>query len=1039
MSMNDLQLWQLLQTKSDDDVVLALLEQLADLSLRERFPFFSRVRYLLESDRAAVRRAAIAVIAGGTGHETLEALVNALMDSDDSVRAAAVDALAYSVESDLPRLAHALFHPHADVRRAALGKIEGSAIGWYALFLCEDEAHAELARELVKTVRIEPEALPIIVELHRRGTLPLDDAVSLMLDMRVDQWLVDYPMHPSRSAALVESLRGQSVITGNDIFDDAFDLLVRQYLAEGARGRIVAWFRRLIDELLARQAHEEFDFLARRVWVSLRWVTDRHQWTAPVMEYAAVFDMATLADVSIPRPMRREAIRVLYEARSKLPRSESVVAELLSSDLARRPNGHLDLWAIGGLLFCVAKPYQVLMETFTQNQITAAFLADPEDSCSLFCLPDAKGEQRMKLVQHILKQRKSQADFIAALMVFAVNADGYEFLDKLKPVQAIALIDRIAGLMRKPEWKLASNKRRIAGRYLSRRLEKHLTTFLTTWLERDDLESDVLGLEVLANLAKESKSAEFAQEVLKLPLEKIVRLLTTIPFCPGFPYGHELVLATHLQAIDDEMVLAWVAERVPASTSPAREPTEPIASGTPLTATQAREITAASDKQLEHALLPALEQPRAGVASALSDRAPTAHPHVTACCALLGSIDPLVEVDAQFARYAGTEPESRLLGELDRSMVKTWETCVDIWTVGHAWLWRWEKHLFAFGELVATDVETLGDMLRLSHELVSVVLRDQIWRATCELLRVLRARENSRYLGLMKPELLEISISGLQTDVGEHAARIIMMFHANSMLSGLLGPHREFVDQISLDLVEAVREILEPWISSKGISAPFVARSVRTIIKPVEKAEIASSTNLEQLKQWCRSPSGGIVDEATLRLLDFGDEGQNCLVDVLAETPLVSGFAIVAESIALWQTGSSMERLRDVLDAEGNEPQRVFMLGLGLLERGESSYAARTLAATADSKAWFRAEDWHRLNAADIPFGLIVEACIVSPQPHAYKPAVNELLVHPTEDTGRQFNYADFSTVAWIVFRRCDMRQRNGSCLPGTNVVLRSS
>lgn len=1042
--MQDILLWQKLESEATDSTVLPHLEQLATNSLRDRFAFFAAIEYLHDTEQAALRRAALAVLAGASGHVAQKHIVRALSDSDAEVRKQAVASLKESVQSDHPRLAHALFHPLPDVRRYALTAIQDTNAAWYSLMLCEDAANANEAKQtaLGATHLFKQSLLPIIVGLAAKGSLTDLEAIELVFKIRTDQWAVAHSPKNARSHELVKriatdfevsdpkaSLEERIKLSGTDILDTVVELLFRNLESQNTISstelghasssptseQITEWFRRLLDDALQPGLIDAAHHFAYRVWASiLRATKSLGQWTPPALEWAAVCAEFVLSDTAIPRAQRRSAVGVLYQLRSRRRGLEAGIRKLLHSDLARRDNGHLDLWAIGGLLHRVDHPYRMLLDTFKETQITAAFLADPSDSAIMFSLPDSGGKDRVRLVNLIRGQRASETHLVTAILVFSLNSDGFDFLSNLEAKEAIGLVEQIHKLEVSGKWKLTDARRRTAARFIAPKLIRHLKDFIQRWFQLDQPHKNALGVEILGNLTAEFQGSDFAEMAATLSDTEIRKLIDVIPYCAGFPYGHEMALALKLQSSKDDAIAQWAIERVPAAhPEPSAEPLPDV--GSPLTPNEIKQIVAArSESQLQRALQPALENARSGVARALAGQAPPTSTSPAACCALLGCTDPLREVDVQFVRFCGAEPEVGDLNQVEAEMVAKWATKEkDVWLIGNAWLHRWERHLFAFGERAADQPETLIDVLRLSQALTSALLRQQIWEATLHLLQVYRARIMPRFLQLMTDDLLQTYIRELQSDIAVFAAKIIMMFHEHHGLCNKLTLHRDDVSQLSFDLAEEVRSILEPWISSAGVVSSSTARVLIGDLDEAERQEIRRCTDIPSLVERCRSKNSGAINESTLRLVELGDAGQQALADLLLELPLVAGYSFMAESISLWDHEPSLARLRTTLDDDirmatdsriprddgqrDQRPQRIFALGLAFVEQGDERYVDDVLAATAAEGNWFLGNDWSRLIRA-VLIERVNRTLVVSPQPHAYRHSVEYLLAQPHGD-----------------------------------------
>jgi len=134
-----------------EDEIVGWLEQLAELPLSDRWPWFARVLpWVSRSPR--LRVAALTALDGAVGLEARRAVVAALDDDDDAVRARAVRNMTAIGRADGHAWAHALYHARGDVRRAALSGLgEVDLPQWAMLPLLADEAAApEMERRLLE-------------------------------------------------------------------------------------------------------------------------------------------------------------------------------------------------------------------------------------------------------------------------------------------------------------------------------------------------------------------------------------------------------------------------------------------------------------------------------------------------------------------------------------------------------------------------------------------------------------------------------------------------------------------------------------------------------------------------------------------------------------------------------------------------------------------------------------------------------------------------------------------------------------------------
>src|SRR5947209_6843935 len=115
-----------------------------------------------------------------------------------------------------------------------------------------------------------------------------------------------------------------------------------------------------------------------------------------------------------------------------------------------------------------------------------------------------------------------------------------------------------------------------------------------------------------------------------------------------------------------------------------------------LSAAEAEAITAADPLDLDAAVACCVGQPRAGLCAALAARTAPPVPSVPVCVALLGAFDPIERVAEQLVRFAGDG--AAFLEQLEGSVVQHWGSAQKLPIQGHAWLYRWDPHCFAFAE-----------------------------------------------------------------------------------------------------------------------------------------------------------------------------------------------------------------------------------------------------------------------------------------------------------------------------------------------------
>lgn len=1043
-AMEDTRLWERLLQKSQDwPRLLPQLEQLADLPMAVRWPFLGSVSYLFRSDDHRVRCAALKTLRGVTGYDGLQQIVRMLDDNCEHVRQVAVETLAESAKKfDPPRMAHAVFHPREDVRRAALERIGGTAIGWYALYLISEDADRQLALAALEHSQLSPYAIPVLLDLYDQTQLSREQALDLLTQLDPHE-LGSEVLQPQRDyqivAELLDHLKAESTfrsmaaleIRGHDLIDRLVHLFLDD-ASERGDGRLREWLSRCQQRCLMNRETPSSLLWFRRLTVSLwRSIRDTGAWNVPVLECFAFQGITRpLTAQEIPRAIRRDALGIFYHATEKSSMfddrasHESLAAELLQSDLTVRDNGDLDLWALGAILHLVDwDAYEWILAKYSLKKIAKAFVAEPLESATFFRLPAHSPVYRERLVASLCRRAEFAPGFLSAVLMCSVNADGYSFLEEIDTPEALGLIQHYPAVAKQMRWSATISKVTAAGQRLAARLADHLSEFLDTWLLLPDPHKHPIATEVFVTLARRLSAKSFAERVEQLEDAQIERLLNVIPLCGAIPYGHELQLAKQLAKKTSPVIASWCeARQTLTMAAPVAFGSTSGAEEVPLRPFEASEILAATDATLSAAMAPALTHPRSGLCAALERRLPPYAPLLDVCSALLACLDPIAQVDREFARFATPHPPTTFLSKLDATVVAHWGRCSELSLLGHAWLWRWEKHAFAFGDRAAQDEESLCQVLLDSFQLRTPLLRTQFWEVAHRLCAVWRSRNRARFRQVAGEELLKLAVESLTTDVDEQAAAIVMIYHRDHERRSLLTRHRQQVTERLPEIAVEVREKLEPWISSRGLVGVTVARQQVTALKEEDKRAIQQSVNLDKLAELCCSDDLAAVSEAVLRILDFGEPGLNRLASILAGPNTVAGFARLAETLPMWADGASLDAMRTLAVNETTAPFRRFHLGLGFLERGELALAAATLDATLDTELWFVATDWIRLTRTSLTMDEIASVLVRSPQPVACRAAVEHFLKSPPDDAEAQTGLRDFLLQGMDRFEelRCD-------------------
>ncbi len=1008
--MNDLKLWRMLGDESLS-VDVALLEQLAELPLRQRFPFFGRLSRVFKSENSQLRQAGYRTLRGAHGLNAFRWLVAGLSDDDPAVRRSAVEALRVSAAKAPSRWAHALFHHHQDVRQTAVAGDSVPGAQWLNLFLLADPGCADQVLQSLATAKIPLRAFPAILEFSKQGKLSNPAARRIIADLPIEDlndWLATTPLRTDAEVEMLLSMAADNTLTSAstesvDLLDQLCDLFWEPEAGkevDPATGfcPLNAFFEQLSEALITNRVTDYKRITAALLIAALR----QERWVDQAAEVCTLHWPYFLSFECVPRGVRYRSIRALYAAGKRCtPLPETTLRPLLDDELFRRPSGSLDLWAIGGLLHrCENNPIALLLRWFRLNPVVSAFLEDPEHSAPLFSLPDNSENGRQYLIEQISKKRKKHYGLYVALLVHAVNADGLQLLDPLSAPQAVEVFAGLLQLARRPEMSLGQNKSRIAGRILATKMvqaddPQFAKSFLELWMDVDDPRQMHLGLEMLTVIARESTGLQFVEWGEQLSRERLRNLLHAIVWCPGFPYGTEMQLARTLADHSNSEIREWANSRIPETADiPAKElklsAVEHVAS---LSTATMEKIATCAEADLSSALWSCLASPHRGLCPALSRRDEPTAPSLSACISLLACHDPMEDLADQFVRFGSEDPS--FLEMLDERAVAAWEPELNLPLAGHSWLHRWDRHCDAIAcELVGRDENMLAT-LQLADALSSSILQRQIWRAVSRVVARWRWREREQLRRSFPESLGDYLVDSLSGAQGDLAAQILMkVFDARVAPETLARLQPEVIVRLPAFAPET-RAVLQPWVDSRGLSGEAVVpRAAKQPLDPATRERIAQCNDLDQLEDWCLDDDPGIVDEAALRLVELSDDGAMRLVKLLQRSPLPPSFNTIAGTVSLWPDAGALDAVRRLARAEDSRAELKFLLGCEFMARGESEWLDDVLriAASESNLQWFRDTDWLRLVNLGVDEEQMAQRLAPSSQSHAYTRAVHFLL-----------------------------------------------
>jgi hypothetical protein len=1006
--MNDLRIWRLLL---QDDPPLAevtpALRELAAQPLRDRLPFLGLLPRLLTHADTEVRAAGSACLRQAGGPLAFRQLVRVLHAPEPSVRLAAAEALREAAANDPPRWVHALFHSDPEVRGFAARADNPPLPAWYGLYLLPDPACAPDL--LLRLHGAPPPAplLPLVLDHLQRGLLPRSTAASLLAAMPWHDCLSGLERCSIRDDDQVNQLLhaaaqpdGEARLRAGvpaDSLDDVLDLLWADEVdpKDGAR-----FFANMLDGLGGLRQQQVRRIAAALLATAVR----RGAWNEQAVGVCAAFHPEVLRCPWIPREQRYQALHGFYTLGSRcLKLADQEVKRLLATDLFRRPSGTLDLWAVGAILHLIKRnPYDHLQRWVGLKAILEAFVEDVEHSIPFFCHHDDSALGRQFLIAKVGASCGKRA-FLNALLIHAVTADALDFLEGLDAAGSIETFAELARMTGSPGMALSDNKVRCLAEILAPKIARPaLPEFLTAWLKLSAPEEFALGVRILGEISRALEAEELVAATACLNRERLRKLLVAIPWCAGFPYGKEVQLARALAEHADPEVRAWAAGRVGAvhEAAPPKE-RRPEKGVIQVTENGQRVLGRCGEGALIRELVvrSCLKWPSAGLAKGLARRPAPTRAHAEVCVALLACHDSVELVAEQFARFASED--AGWLEWLEEEVVATWLPEKLLPLLGHAWLYRWEEHNFAFHErLLAHWPAGLPDALQFAAGLRARVLARRVWEAVALLLGIWRWRDRPAFQNACTEPLGIVLIDALDSDLGTMAAQMLVLFHEGGADPELVQEWKVVVSGRLPDLSAEVRRVLQFWVDATGLMGTGVSR--RRVQAP-NRAEllgrVRKCVDLDQLETWCGLEDEAVVEEAALRLLEMGEIGAARVASLLRRNPPPPLAATLAATVSLWPEGPALEAIRAFV-AEPNWPVELrFLAGVGLVKRGERRLLDRVLAAcTEEGESWFRPEHWRELLDLGVSERALSLRLAVSPQPHAYARAVRHLTATPTPD-----------------------------------------
>jgi hypothetical protein len=1004
--MRDVEIWEQLQPPSgaallpgeeppsrSADELLVALEQLRIASFRHRVAFFGLAAAHCQHPDPRVRVAALAVLSGVTGIEGLRAVIAGLDDEQVEVRLAALDALATSAQppQDL-RLAHALFHPRPDVRHHAGAQLT-TGLSWLCGYLRCDPYCFELVRQQPLQA-----GLRLALELHARE-LASDAELCEVLAGNDGELLELLRYAPRRSKD--ELVAARRWFDGLGPAPGGSDLLDR-LIAAIARSGVT----RAIPPLVRHLRHA--DGGARVVVAIVVRLVEGQPVSDSLLTLAVRHDPTILAAEVISLQQRRRAARLFAKREPRSHVNETLALALLSSSLICRTDGGLDLGVAGSVAWLLPAPaHGRLLALLGVERVLEVLEAGEIDGFIELCKLPAPSKELLR--EHPELTITSALDLIArvsprcrprlraAAIATWTTAIGRAtaLIESLRDDELCEcvppLLDEIDGDVVEIGDRAIPRLADAIAEALEQTARIELARVLLANARLRPLKAAVLE-----RLLREAPAPKLALFVAATAAEQLLRLIDWLRETVQLPVAVEAMLAERLRIHESAEVRAAAEQLVSPTMFVAARPL--LADVRLLTTTELDLIAHCGPNKLGKALAPALAGPSRGLTAALARRSARG-PSLEACVALLGAHDPIEEVASCFADFFDHDNPG-FAQDLLAATVTMWQRNPNLPPLGDAWLHNFEQHAFGFGDWLRSQAGGWIGALNRCAGFSAPILRVRCFEAASYAFALWRYREPARLTVHPLEGLPTRLVEQLDTELGPSAAKLLVTLllagHCESELE-LLEPR---VRLMAPDLDRVTRHELHRWLRIDGLPDRDVgARAQHTAVRGDLLALLRTTDDLELLAQACLHQSVAVVDEAVLRLLEFGEAGETRLLLALAEPVPPPRFDLLIASVAMWTSTQCVDDLRALAADPEVAPELRFRLALALTERGEREQVDVAIEILRDDgpTGWFHAADWDKL-ARNASASALAFALATSPHPHAYQRAVEWLLATPERD-----------------------------------------
>lgn len=234
-----------------------------------------------------------------------------------------------------------------------------------------------------------------------------------------------------------------------------------------------------------------------------------------------------------------------------------------------------------------------------------------------------------------------------------------------------------------------------------------------------------------------------------------------------------------------------------------------------LTDAERVEVVDANPSQIVATLRTWVNRPTRGLAECLVARSPPHPTDVDAAAAILMCHDSLPLVDKALAVFLPSDFDD--IARLDSELVARWPGHDALPLHLHAWLWRWERHLFHGLAILDGTGHSLAAVITDTGVMTCRPLAERMLQFVQAVLEVCWYRDHAAFHAHATDSLADAAVAALAGPDGVAAAGVLAGWSGRDRRSSILARARLRVVAMIPDLPAGVRLRLEPWVSSRGL------------------------------------------------------------------------------------------------------------------------------------------------------------------------------------------------------------------------------